>query len=46
MDVKDLRPNVFAADPESSDSKRQLSHCSNLLRLISIELKGLTMQTN
>ena len=26
MDVKDLRPKVFAADPESSDSKKQWLH--------------------
>ena len=26
MDVKDLRPKIFAANPESSESKRQLPH--------------------
>ena len=26
MDIKDLRPKVFAVDPQSSDARKQWSH--------------------
>ena len=39
MDLKALRPRVFAADPESEDSKRQWLHrCKSFMTLASNDL--------
>ena len=32
MDIQHLRPRVFAADPESGDSKRQWKHMELFLK--------------
>ena len=41
MDVKYLRPKVFAADPESSDCKKQRSHWFKFFAIFIDRIEGI-----
>ena len=42
MDIKAVRPKVFAANPESSDAKRQLVHWFKSFTVYISKLEGVT----